>query len=385
MSLSCFVCVFISLLSYFGRCFFFQDAKGGSNGSRHSSATRNAEQQVAKTNGQPRQKSKASPKQRTPSPTPPSSPVKNVRPVYGSGKKAPGRGESLLLQQQSAESDDDEAGLVLLKGSPTRAVHNDRHCDVDDTQEEEPCDDGDINNDATSETGTYTIGKDSPSPDEDQSRRDIDRVFGLVLSPPSGVTDISHGVSSEATSKWIHDWANQAAQQHQEVPSSLSPLLIQTPVGLTKPPSHPQSHRPPPPELPTTARPRRRLPNVPTTPSAHSYNGSTRSRSSPRLSLADMSDPSDSSLETESFLRDTESVVSAMQVILSASLPLHLLIGLYQAPFFFCRFIQARVDGRSSTESEAETRSSSTSYRPTSGQNAQLPAELENSIGIFPF
>ena len=152
--------------------------------------------------------------------------------------------------------------------------------------------------DDASETGTYTIGKDSPSPDEDQSRRDIDRVFGLI--PDSEVSKMRSlsGMETEShsTPNWIREWAAQVAQQ-QEAPS---PAL-----------SAPQSSKPP--SAPRTLeahsqRPRRRLPSVP--PNAA---GGSRSRSSPRPN--DVSDPSDSSLETESFLRDTESVVSAMQVI----------------------------------------------------------------------
>lgn len=189
-------------------------------------------------------------------------------------------------------------------------VANDSETAAETVEEEEDrCDD------AASETGTYTIGKDSPSPDEDQSRRDIDRVFGLL--PPGALSSQSDSLATitaagqidsiennnRSTPQWIREWAAQVAQQ-QEAP--LAHLNIPAaPANLAKPPSHP---RPPPPELPTAQRPRRRLPSVP--PGAS--NGSSRSRSSPRPS--DMSDPSDSSLETESFLRDTESVVSAMQV-----------------------------------------------------------------------
>lgn len=174
-------------------------------------------------------------------------------------------------------------------------------------EEEDRCDD------VASETGTYTIGKDSPSPDEDQSRRDIDRVFGLLpsvsltaQSETTGTTGQSDPVenNNRSTPQWIREWAAQVAQQ-QEAPLTHLVNIPTAPAALAKPPSHP---RPPPPELPTAQRPRRRLPSVP--PGAS--NCSSRSRSSPRPS--DMSDPSDSSLETESFLRDTESVVSAMQV-----------------------------------------------------------------------
>ena len=94
--------------------------------------------------------------------------------------------------------------------------------------------------------------------------------------------------------------------------------------GVSKPPSAP----PRPPEVHAPAqRPRRRLPSV---PSAGPGSSGARSRFSPRPS--DMSDPSDSSLETESFLRDTESVVSAMQVhqsLLLLSLFVLLLLALF--------------------------------------------------------
>lgn len=303
-----------------------------STGSRQSSTSRatniSDQQQLANrtTNGQQQQqrKPKAGLKHRTPSPTPPSSPVKSSDrpPVYGMG-----RGERLLLQQQqqqqhSIESDtegganyeDEEvAGLLLdLAGNPagaSAAMANDEEEEEEEEEEDGQQRGGD--NDTASETGTYTIGKDSPSPDEDQSRRDIDRVFGLVpsSSPPrfANAEGGSVHTGTDSTPQWVRDWAAQVAQQQQEASSLLPPPGS---VGLTKPPSHPQ-HRPPPPELPTSARPRRRLPSVP--PGAL-INGNSRSRSSPRTSQAEMSDPSDSSLETESFLRDTESVVSAMQV-----------------------------------------------------------------------
>lgn len=201
------------------------------------------------------------------------------------------------------------AVAVTGSGRHSEATHaNDSEAATETVEEEEDrCDD-----DAVSETGTYTIGKDSPSPDEDQSRRDIDRVFGLLPSAAlssqsdTSVSTLIGGAAdsvendNRSTPQWIREWAAQVAQQ-QEAP--LAHIIL--PANVAKPPSHP---RPPPPELPTAQRPRRRLPSVP--PGAS--NSSSRSRSSPRPS--DMSDPSDSSLETESFLRDTESVVSAMQV-----------------------------------------------------------------------
>ena len=75
--------------------------------------------------------------------------------------------------------------------------------------------------DAVSETGTYTIGQDSPSLEEDQSRRDIDRVFGLLGDPASatsgGVSSFSSPASTASlTPHWIREWAAQV---------SLSPLL----------------------------------------------------------------------------------------------------------------------------------------------------------------
>ena len=160
--------------------------------------------------------------------------------------------------------------------------------------------------DDASETGTYTIGKDSPSPDEEQSRRDIDRVFGLI--PDADVSKMRSlsglELDNRSTPNWIREWAAQVAQQQETSPSVAT--------SVSKPPSAPRQSPAAPAETQIPSqRPRRRLPSVPPTA------GSCRSRSSPRPS--DMSDPSDSSLETESFLRDTESVVSAMQVLPSSS------------------------------------------------------------------
>ncbi|EFX86641.1 hypothetical protein DAPPUDRAFT_307901 [Daphnia pulex] len=329
------------------------------NPNRNSSVGRTSEVSAAKSNGLRKKPPQEPLARRSPSPTPPPSPVKSInRPAYNNGSTratAHPTGRE-LKPQQSIESD--EGGYeyhhqeVMMGGTGRTGsgrhpeVANDSETAAETVEEEEDrCDD------AASETGTYTIGKDSPSPDEDQSRRDIDRVFGLL--PPGALSSQSDSLATitaagqidsiennnRSTPQWIREWAAQVAQQ-QEAP--LAHLNIPAaPANLAKPPSHP---RPPPPELPTAQRPRRRLPSVP--PGAS--NGSSRSRSSPRPS--DMSDPSDSSLETESFLRDTESVVSAMQ---------------------------ARVDGRSSTESDAETRSSS-SYRQSVHSSA-APAELENS------
>nr|CAH0107254.1 unnamed protein product [Daphnia galeata] len=326
------------------------------NPNRNSSVGRTSEISSVKSNGL-RKKPQEPLSRRSPSPTPPPSPIKSInRPAYNNGSTRAAShptGRELKLQQ-SFESD--EGGYefhhqeVLMAGTGSGhqpEIANDSETAAETVEEEEDrCDD------AVSETGTYTIGKDSPSPDEDQSRRDIDRVFGLLpsgalSSQSDSLTTITAAGQIESidnnnrsTPQWIREWAAQVAQQ-QEAPLAHLVNIPAIPANLAKPPSHP---RPPPPELPTAQRPRRRLPSVP--PGAS--NGSSRSRSSPRPS--DMSDPSDSSLETESFLRDTESVVSAMQ---------------------------ARVDGRSSTESDAETRSSS-SYRQ-SVHSSVAPAELENS------
>ncbi|XP_057375457.1 mucin-5AC-like isoform X2 [Daphnia carinata] len=324
------------------------------NPNRNSSVGRTCE--VTKPNGLKKKPQELV--RRSPSPTPPPSPMKSSnRTTYlnGSNRTASHATGRELKHQQSIDSDEGgydyhhQEAMMGVTGSgrqPEAVRDSEIAAETVEEEEEDRCDD------AASETGTYTIGKDSPSPDEDQSRRDIDRVFGLLPSVSiSAQSETSAGVgtagqidpidnSNRSTPQWIREWAAQVAQQ-QEAPLSHLVNIPAIPANLAKPPSHP---RPPPPELPTAQRPRRRLPSVP--PGAS--NGSSRSRSSPRPS--DMSDPSDSSLETESFLRDTESVVSAMQ---------------------------ARVDGRSSTESDAETRSSS-SYRQSVHSSA-VPAELENS------
>lgn len=224
---------------------------------------------------------------RSPSPTPPTPPTSPSKTRYDNGRRPPVRQHHSLESDDGGYDDEPGVGSVADSNAP-----GDSETAAETTEYEEA-------DDAASETGTYTIGKDSPSIEEEESRRDIERVFN-VLPAPDAAALADDG--SRSTPQWIREWAAQVAQQQQQ---QAAPAVSGRAVALAKPPSHPRA--PDAPQQPQQ-RPRRRLPSVPPTASS----ASSRSRSSPRPS--DMSEPSDSSLETECFLRDTESVVCAMQV-----------------------------------------------------------------------
>lgn len=232
-------------------------------------------------------------------PNPPNPPTRSLTSPNSGRQHVPQSSHKVALNDRQP-ADHQKAGNYSNQPQMESSLYEDRWSknqpDETATSPSDPASCGELNaageRDDASETGTYTIGKDSPSLDEDQSRRDIDRVFGLLTDQVGAKTHSSADVDHRSTPNWIREWAAQVAQQ-QEAP------LVHL-VGVAKPPSAPPRMA----DVPNP-RPRRRLPTVPPP------NG-CRSRSSPRPS--DMSDPSDSSLETESFLRDTESVVSAMQV-----------------------------------------------------------------------
>ena len=111
-------------------------------------------------------------------------------------------------RRNEADDDDDEAG--------------DEEGDDEEEEEEEDEEEEEFlpelatsGDDAVSETGTYTIGQDSPSLEEDQSRRDIDRVFGLLGDPASttsgGVSSFSPASTASLTPHWIREWAAQVS------------------------------------------------------------------------------------------------------------------------------------------------------------------------------
>ncbi|XP_015520666.2 uncharacterized protein LOC107224925 isoform X1 [Neodiprion lecontei] len=126
---------------------------------------------------------------------------------------------------------------------------------------------------AVSEAGTYTIHKDYT--DEEKARMDIDRVFGVgVLTEEESSEAYVHSfkMSISRDNNWISEWATQVAE-HNLLPSAIGGMDVIS-KGLVSPQS-PQS----PSKIPSPIH--------------------SRSR---RLSRG-RQDQSDSSLETESYLR----------------------------------------------------------------------------------
>ncbi|XP_065343321.1 centrosomal protein of 170 kDa-like isoform X3 [Cloeon dipterum] len=197
--------------------------------------------------------------------------------------------------------------------------------------------------DNVSETGTYTIDKESPSPEEEKARSDIDAVFGVGEEDERAEgnlnrtftrnKDMKNGhdeqsvlsSSYRAGPNWIKEWAAQVAEQHNSQPLSppTEPALasIKAKGRATSPPRG--------------AKP---SPRASPAPPCRNWSPATAEASSvvkgryklPSLSspvASDFSDPSDSPVhkrnvdrveraadnETESFLRTTESVMTAMQ------------------------------------------------------------------------
>ncbi|XP_064118725.1 mucin-2-like isoform X4 [Macrobrachium nipponense] len=200
--------------------------------------------------------------------------------------------------------------------------------------------------DDVSEAGTYTIEKDSSSPEVEQARNDIDRVFGVSgteseaeITPRGNVPSEEPFTTTPEADKfkspsslsrnspnWIQQWAAQVAE-HTKTPDS-SKTLIGSPRGskptLTSLSSSQES---------SESRPRRKLPTPPTHHHHLPY-GMT----SPRASdISDHESPTKGRLlrdlydsptpppplgppqsdpygrDTESLLRDTEQLVTSLQ------------------------------------------------------------------------
>ncbi|XP_069696770.1 uncharacterized protein [Periplaneta americana] len=185
----------------------------------------------------------------------------------------------------------------------------------------------DSSNDTVSEAGTYTIDKDAPCPDVEQARLEIERVIerrekGVDVPEDSQEDNFKMSSLYRDGSNWINEWATQVAKHNHksnlEKPSlgGLPPLPItkhQGQVGqviLTRIPS------------PVLSQPSgRKLHSSP----QHTASRTMHSPLNPLPAqeagdVCNIERHSDSSLETESFLRATESVVTAMQARMSLSM-----------------------------------------------------------------
>ncbi|XP_067007417.2 uncharacterized protein [Anabrus simplex] len=228
-------------------------------------------------------------------------------------------------------------GGLKLSGSPLmRNGRGNEEC-LSDEEVELPLDDGeeglnDSSNETVSEAGTYTIERDAPCPEVIRARQDIENVILKVGRMKA--TSVEEAEESDFKmslyrdgSNWINEWASQVAKHNYESgfekPSipGMPPLPIgkqqgPTPVSTSKIPSpvH-QSYIPP------SGRKHTPSPHCSGVRNLHSPVGNLTLHE-PLVSgdNGSVERHSDSSLETESFLRTTESVVTAMQARMCLSM-----------------------------------------------------------------
>ncbi|PNF25769.1 hypothetical protein B7P43_G12373 [Cryptotermes secundus] len=189
----------------------------------------------------------------------------------------------------------------------------------------------DSSNETVSEAGTYTIDKDAPCPDVEQARLEIEKMVERRLNTENGIhavgdkqeeNNFTMSSSYHDSSSWISEWATQVAKHNhksnpeKECPAGLPPLPLGkhqdgdlSQVVLTRIPSPILS---PGVSQPTGCR-------LYLSPQ-HTAPINLHCPLNPLPMQETVDGHSDSSLETESFLRATESVVTAMQARMSFSL-----------------------------------------------------------------
>lgn len=167
----------------------------------------------------------------------------------------------------------------------------------EDEEEEEEREGSDV----ASEAGTYTIDKDSP--EVTTARLNIDNAFG-VNSGKNNEPQIKFQMSTtHGNSTWINEWATQVIEHNHQ-----SNTVNTRNHGLTTT------------KIPSPINNRARLPPVTQPMKVEHPNIPLRPLSSRRPNLFLQDECSDSSLETECFLKATERVVSAMAARVSLSL-----------------------------------------------------------------
>nr|XP_045595513.1 centrosomal protein of 170 kDa protein B-like isoform X3 [Procambarus clarkii] len=225
-------------------------------------------------------------------------------------------------------------------------------CHTSEVKQDVQSEAGKEEKDDVSEAGTYTIEKDSSSPEVEQARNDIDRVFGIsgtesevdVVTPrgnapteepwtpaPEHDKFKSPGSLSRSSPNWIRQWAAQVAEHTK--PSDAS---IKTALGSPRGPKPPLASLSSSQES-SDSRPRRKLP---TPPAHHSpfaiaalkandlsdHESPTKGRQHQELFSSPVLGQIDYSRDTESLLRDTEQLVTSLQarVDMNKGIPLGL-------------------------------------------------------------
>uniref|UniRef100_A0A1B6G551 CEP170 C-terminal domain-containing protein n=1 Tax=Cuerna arida TaxID=1464854 RepID=A0A1B6G551_9HEMI len=159
----------------------------------------------------------------------------------------------------------------------------------------------DTSSDVASEAGTYTIDKDSP--EVTNARQSIDTVFGVQAKAED--TKKTQTNSTHTSSTWINEWATSVVEHNNHTGADTGTLVRNTGVSLAST------------KIPSPVNTRSRLPPM-TQPLRADYPEPRRpslSRKSYPVSAQEVS-----KIETESYLRATERVVSALAARVSLSL-----------------------------------------------------------------
>lgn len=195
----------------------------------------------------------------------------------------------------------------------------------------------DSSNDTVSEAGTYTIERDQPCPEEEEARKKLENIIGFMkTNQEKGIAQDKDEDNAYKSSlyrdnpNWINEWASQVAKHNHESeiegqPHQAKTSVLQFAKSRVKPKLSPS---------PTGTLPATNVAVLP--PSGRKLTPSPqRTRThlyQPQSNITISNDPpvkhdnknpehySDSSLETESYLRATESVVTAMQARMTLSL-----------------------------------------------------------------
>ncbi|CAL4063115.1 unnamed protein product [Meganyctiphanes norvegica] len=203
-----------------------------------------------------------------------------------------------LTAKSKGEPDQKSDKMSVEVQNMTTSIQSISSCQTYDVNKEDLEFNKEVVADDVSETGTYTIEKDSSSPEVEQARNNIDQVFGVSATeseadvnrqrPVSTATEDNWELNvendkykcstslSRSSPNWIQQWAAQVAE-HTKAPEALPKDGLVSPRGSKAPLTSLSSS-----QESSDSRPRRKLPTPPAyTPSSpHASVALTSSRTS---------------------------------------------------------------------------------------------------------